>query len=93
MTSQDYVDVQNDNEDEDDAVKDIKAGNRAVLCLLLTLGMCAVSPLKDCRPGMRMMVRMMMVVMMVMVMMVVMVKTLSDDVPTTKQNQPKSMKC
>ena len=87
MTSQDYVDAQKDN--EDDAVKDIKAGNRAVLCLLLTLGMCAVSPLKDCRPGMRMMVVMLMVVMIV----VMMMKTLSNVVPSTKQNQHKSMKC
>ena len=85
MTSQDYVDAQND--DEDDAVKDIKAGNRAVLCLLLTLGMCAVSPLKDCRPGMRMMVTM------VAMIVVMMMKTLSNVVPSTKQNQHKSMKC
>ena len=36
--------VQKDDDDDDDAVKDIKAGNRGVLCLVLTLGMCAVSP-------------------------------------------------
>ena len=32
------------DDDDDDGVKDIKAGNRGVLCLVLTLGMCAVSP-------------------------------------------------
>ena len=45
IPSQDYVaDNYNDDDGEYDAVKDIKAGKRAVLCLLLTLGMCAVSP-------------------------------------------------
>ena len=39
MTSQDYVDVQNDNEDEDDAVKDIKAGNRGVLTMMMMMTM------------------------------------------------------